>query len=76
MIRLGSGSVADTFIVPLQDVLGFGSDTRMNTPGQGQGNWSWRFGDEELNHPAKDSLAFITRLFSRHPGASRERVNY
>ena len=76
LIRMGSSSVADVFIVPLQDVLGFGSDTRMNTPGKGEGNWSWRFGEEELNHPAKDSLAFITRLFSRHPGASEERINY
>lgn len=76
MIRIGSSSVADTFIVPLQDVLGFGADTRMNTPGKPQGNWSWRFGEEELRNPAKESLAFITRLFSRHPGAQAERINY
>jgi 4-alpha-glucanotransferase len=35
-------SVADTAIVPVQDLLGFGSDCRMNTPGTIVGNWGWR----------------------------------
>ena len=36
-------SVADTVLVPLQDVLGLGSDARMNLPGKPDGNWQWRF---------------------------------
>lgn len=36
-------SVADTVIVPLQDVLGLDSTARMNTPGIEAGNWRWRF---------------------------------
>ncbi len=67
MIRLGMMSVAHTFIAPLQDVLGFGSDTRMNTPGVEQGNWSWRFSPEWLNHPSRERLAHFTRIFARVP---------
>ena len=36
-------SVADVAIVPLQDVLGLGSEARMNTPARAEGNWAWRF---------------------------------
>ncbi|MCK6503131.1 4-alpha-glucanotransferase [Myxococcota bacterium] len=35
-------SVARWAIVPLQDVLGLGSQARMNVPGLGEGNWTWR----------------------------------
>ena len=43
MIRLAMSSIADSVVVPLQDVLGLGSDARMNSPGRAQGNWSWRY---------------------------------
>ncbi len=36
-------SVADTAIFPLQDLLGLGSEARMNVPGTAFGNWGWRF---------------------------------
>lgn len=36
-------SVASLVILPLQDVLGLGSEARMNTPGTTEGNWQWRF---------------------------------
>lgn len=35
-------------IAPLQDVLGMGSDARMNTPGTSNGNWMWRLREGEL----------------------------
>ena len=41
-VRAALGSVADTAIVPLQDVLGLGSAARMNVPAREQGNWTWR----------------------------------
>lgn len=43
MIRTALMSVADTAIVPFQDLLGFGSAARMNVPGNAFGNWEWRF---------------------------------
>ena len=36
-------SVADTAIVPLQDLINLGSEARMNVPGTAFGNWGWRF---------------------------------
>ena len=36
-------SVADTVLIPLQDVLGLGSEARMNQPAPLGGNWRWRF---------------------------------
>jgi 4-alpha-glucanotransferase len=35
-------SVADTAVVPVQDLLGLGSEARMNRPGTASGNWRWR----------------------------------
>ncbi len=43
MIRTILASIADTAIAPLQDVLGAGSDARMNLPGRRSGNWKWRY---------------------------------
>lgn len=41
-------SAADTVIFPLQDLLGLGSEARMNRPSTASGNWRWRFGDGDL----------------------------
>jgi 4-alpha-glucanotransferase len=67
LIRVGMMSVAHTFVAPLQDVWGFGMDTRMNTPGREAGNWGWRFTAEWLDNPAKDRLAHMTRIYGRWP---------
>lgn len=49
-IRAAYTSVAETAIVPVQDILGLGSDARMNTPGEEKHNWSWRLGGGALTH--------------------------
>ena len=43
MIRAASNSVANVAVFPLQDVLGLDGTHRMNLPGTGDGNWTWRF---------------------------------
>ncbi len=67
LMRMGMSSVAHTCVVPMQDVLGFGADTRMNTPGRESGNWGWRFTAEWLKHPAGERLAYLTKLYGRWP---------
>lgn len=67
LARVGMRSPGRVFIMPLQDVLGLGSNARMNTPGAQTGNWSWRFAESALAHPGKDALLHITRLYQRHP---------
>ncbi len=42
LIRSAYTSVADLAVVPMQDVLGLGSEARMNLPGRADGNWGWR----------------------------------
>ena len=69
MIRLVLGSVADTVIVPLQDVLGLDSRARMNIPGKPKGNWEWRFRSSQLSAAVKDTLAELTATYARWNGA-------
>ncbi|HEV7720120.1 MAG TPA: 4-alpha-glucanotransferase [Iamia sp.] len=48
IVDLALSSPARLAVVPLQDVLGLGSEARMNTPGTDAGNWSWRAPREDL----------------------------
>lgn len=60
MIELAWRSPARLAIAPLQDVLGLGSEARMNTPGTAQGNWQWRFDWPQLTAGARLRLARLT----------------
>ncbi|MBM2824521.1 MAG: 4-alpha-glucanotransferase [Dehalococcoidales bacterium] len=64
-IRLALLSVADTAIIPLQDVLGLGSQARMNQPGASNGNWRWRFTMAMLTEEIKDRLKRLTTIYGR-----------
>ena len=64
-IRLALMSVADTAIIPMQDVLGLGSEARMNMPGTTEGNWCWRFSPDMLTEETTDRLKEITTLYGR-----------
>ncbi|MDG4476986.1 4-alpha-glucanotransferase [Thiovibrio frasassiensis] len=68
-IRLAYGSVADLVIVPLQDVLGFGSDCRMNIPGTSEGNWRWRCAARFMNDTAARALRDEVVFYNRRPAA-------
>lgn len=65
LIQLGARSNANTFVAPLQDILGLGSEARMNTPGRAEGNWQWRFTWDQLTEAIRDRFAFITRATGR-----------
>jgi 4-alpha-glucanotransferase len=65
LIRLAFSSVAQTAIVPLQDILSLGSEGRMNTPGVSGGNWAWRYNPALLIPALRDRLRDLTRLYSR-----------
>ncbi len=43
LIRAALESPARLAVIPMQDLLGLGSEARMNVPGTENGNWSWRF---------------------------------
>ena len=67
MIRAVQSSVADIAIVPMQDVLGLGSDARMNLPATSGGNWQWRMKEEEFSHELVTRLRDLCELFARTP---------
>ncbi len=68
MIVTAFRSVADLAIVPVQDVLGFGSDTRLNTPGVAEGSWRWRLTPGQLHDGALDMMRDLASLYGRAPG--------
>ena len=65
MIRAVIASVADTAIVPLQDVLGLGTEARMNLPGRVSGNWKWRYRPKALTKALSERLRSLTNLYDR-----------
>jgi 4-alpha-glucanotransferase len=67
LIRAASNSVASLCVVPMQDVLGLGSDARMNVPSRETGNWRWRFGAELLRPELAKKLAALAEVSDRLP---------
>ena len=65
LIRAAWSSVADTAVVPLQDVLGLGSRARMNLPASEQGNWHWRYRAGALTQKIAERLGKLTELYGR-----------
>jgi 4-alpha-glucanotransferase len=65
MIRTLMASVADTVLFPLQDVLGVGSEGRMNLPGSSSGNWRWRFREEKLTLAIRARLKQWAQTYER-----------
>lgn len=64
-IRAALASVANTAIIPLQDILGLDNKARMNTPSTNEGNWQWRFKDGQINGELSDRLRELTGLYGR-----------
>jgi 4-alpha-glucanotransferase len=65
LIRVALDSPAAIAIIPLQDVLGLGSEARMNTPGRASGNWAWRCTATQLDPTLSARLARITESSGR-----------
>jgi 4-alpha-glucanotransferase len=59
------GSHAGLVIIPIQDLLGFGSDTRLNVPGRADGNWKYRITKEQLNTIDRSKYRHLNRLYGR-----------
>ena len=56
IMRTMLASPADTVIFPIQDILVYGSDTRMNTPGVAEGNWQYRLTKDQLDSISRDKF--------------------
>lgn len=65
LIHIALASTSKLSIFPLQDILGFGNDCKMNSPGVATGNWVWRCAPEFLNHDVSNWIGKKTELFGR-----------
>jgi 4-alpha-glucanotransferase len=63
-IRGVLASVANTAIVPLHDLLGLGTEARMNLPNSTEGNWSWRY--KSIPETIAPRLKELTQLYGRN----------
>ncbi len=64
-IRFAFSSVANMAIIPLQDVLGLGSEGRMNRPGRPDDNWEWRYCEDDLTSEIIEKLKNLSITFER-----------
>jgi 4-alpha-glucanotransferase len=66
LMRLALSSVADLAILPLQDLLGLGSEARMNDPSINEGQWRWRYPDPAmLSDDLSVRLLTLTHTYRR-----------
>ncbi|HEX9079493.1 MAG TPA: 4-alpha-glucanotransferase, partial [Desulfuromonadaceae bacterium] len=65
MLRATLMSVANTAIIPFQDLLGLPGDARMNLPGTAFGNWGWRFSWGMVGRHLRASLAEMVERYGR-----------
>ena len=65
LIGLAMSSIANFAIFPLQDLLGLGSEAKMNTPGAKEGNWSWRYQSKALKSQSCDRFKHLTYTYGR-----------
>jgi len=65
LIRAAFGSVGQLAVIPVQDLLGLGSEARMNTPGTSVGNWEWRLPSGALTADLARTYARFNSVFGR-----------
>ncbi|RPI81574.1 MAG: 4-alpha-glucanotransferase, partial [Planctomycetaceae bacterium] len=65
MLRAIHASVANTCVVPMQDLLGLDASARMNTPGTPTGNWRWRLDRSLVTPELTERLTALTEIYGR-----------
>jgi 4-alpha-glucanotransferase len=71
LLRMAWASVANLAIAPVQDLLGLGTEARMNFPGKPAGNWEWRLRPDQLTDADLERLREVTETFDRAPNAAK-----
>ncbi|MEW6441884.1 MAG: 4-alpha-glucanotransferase [bacterium] len=66
LIRLLMGSVANTVILPVQDLLGLGDEARMNRPAVREGNWKYRLEPGRLTPALSERLRKTVETYGRN----------
>lgn len=63
--RVAYASVGNVAVLPMQDILGLGAETRMNTPGKEEGNWLWRLKPGEADISIAEMLRDWVETYNR-----------
>ncbi|TWT82992.1 4-alpha-glucanotransferase [Planctomycetes bacterium CA13] len=66
LIRMALASVANTVIIPMQDVLGLGSEARLNQPATMGANWCWRLSEDSLTESTASRLSHLVNVYERN----------
>ncbi|MGI9104224.1 MAG: 4-alpha-glucanotransferase [Terriglobales bacterium] len=69
-IRTAMTSPSRLCVIPLQDVLGLGSEARMNTPSRSDGNWTWRYSRGDLRTDLAQRLAILSEVTDRNQASN------
>lgn len=64
-VRAVWASVANTAIAPMPDLLGLGSESRMNLPASESGNWQWRMDKDAITDEITERLMSLTETYDR-----------
>ena len=67
ILRGGLSSVSMLFVVQMQDYLGLGAESRMNTPGVASGNWQWRMLPDAITPELTKKIGELARIYGRAP---------
>ncbi|MBR2354057.1 MAG: 4-alpha-glucanotransferase [Clostridia bacterium] len=65
ILKTVMASHADLAIFPIQDILVYGSDTRMNTPGTATNNWRYRITEDQLRSADPMKFKRLCELYAR-----------
>ena len=69
MIRAALATVSRLAVIPIQDLLDLPAKTALNQPGTAQGNWQWRYTDEQLARLTEEKLATLRHWITLHDRA-------
>ncbi|MFH1854079.1 MAG: 4-alpha-glucanotransferase, partial [Candidatus Omnitrophota bacterium] len=64
-VKMCEASIANTVIIPMQDILGLGREARMNTPSESKGNWRWRLSHEQLKKSLAKEILDLVKKYGR-----------
>ena len=65
MLRAGMRSTANLFVAQMQDWLGLGAESRVNTPGVAANNWQWRMESGALTKALAKKMARMAKIYGR-----------
>jgi 4-alpha-glucanotransferase len=65
-------SVANTAVVPMQDLFGLGNEARMNLPASSSGNWSWQCLEDDFSEEIANRLGELTEIYGRNIQQGRD----